>query len=215
MKGLIDIKNSILLEGLSEQEKQEILSTLCNTVNFKKGDIIFSAEKFENAIGVVQSGSAFAVSGGSGNLYMQNFKKGSVFGVASIFGNKETYVSTIVAKTACEILFINENELKNIFFKYPQTALNYITFLSNKIRFLNEKLSLISSPSCEDTVLKYLSLSADSNGYIQIPKNMTLLAKSLGLSRATLYRSLDNLQNSGIILKENNLIKVIKNEKID
>ena len=42
---------------------------------------------------------------------------------------------------------------------------------------------------------------------------MTLLAKTLGLGRATLYRSLDNLERDGIILRENNNIKVIKNEK--
>ena len=46
-------------------------------------------------------------------------------------------------------------------------------------------------------------------------KSMTLLASGLGLGRATLYRSLDTLQEKGIILRENNIVKVIKNEKTD
>ena len=81
------------------------------------------------------------------------------------------------------------------------------------MRFLNNKLCVISCLSAEDTVLTYLSSVKDNDGYAQIPKNMTLFAKMLGLSRASLYRALDILMQNGSILKENNKYKVIKNEK--
>lgn len=42
---------------------------------------------------------------------------------------------------------------------------------------------------------------------------MTRFAKTLGLSRATLYRALDILEKNGNIIKENNKLKVIKYEK--
>ena len=40
-----------------------------------------------------------------------------------------------------------------------------------------------------------------------------MLAKMLGMGRATLYRALDSLEAEGYIIKQNNLIKVIENEK--
>lgn len=132
------------------------------------------------------------------------------FGAAAVFGGDKTYVSTITAKSDCSILFITETQLKSIFESYPITAVNYITFLSDRVRFLNNKLCVISCMSAEDTVLTYLLNSCDSDGYANIPKNMTLFAKTLGLSRASLYRVLDNLEKSGNILKENKNIKVIK-----
>ena len=100
-----------------------------------------------------------------------------------------------------------------LFEKYPQTAINYITFLSEKVRFLNEKLNVVSCSGTENTVLKYLTSIADKNGEIQNFKNMSLVSKSLGISRASLYRALNDLEQNGYIIKENNYIKVIHYEK--
>ena len=182
-------------------------------IAFKKNEVIYSADRFPDAIGYVVSGYAVAVTNNGHNIHMRSFEKGCCFGVAAIFGGNENYVSTITAKSDTEILFVTENELKNIFLKYPQTSVNYIEFLSDKIRFLNKKLSVISCGSAEDTVLKYLQTVADSENNAIIPKSMTLLAKTLGMGRATLYRCLEGLEKQGIILRENNIIKVIENEK--
>ena len=207
------IENFFLFKGLEEKEKKNIIKGFNAPLSFKKGDIIYSATQFPDAIGYVVSGEAVAVTNNGHNVHMRTFEKGACFGVAAIFSGNENYVSTITAKSDSQILFISETELRNIFLENPKTAINYIEFLSGKIRFLNTKLSVISCGCAEDTVLKYLISVADSDNNAKIPKSMTLLAKTLGLGRATLYRSLDNLERDGIILRENNNIKVIKNEK--
>lgn len=209
----MDYSSFFLLNGLSNSEKKKITQEFCAPVKFKKGEIIYSDTVFNNAIGFIVSGSAFAVSNNQNETYLKTFEKNMCFGVAAVFGNQDNYISTITARSDCEILFITEPDLRQIFEKFPQTAVNYITFLSDKVRFLNNKLSIVSCMSAEDTVLTYLSGAADNDGYAKIPKNMTLFAKMLGLSRATLYRVLDTLEQDGNILKENNKLKVIKNEK--
>lgn len=209
----MDYSSFFLLNGLNEDEKNKITQKFCAPVKFKKGEIIYSDTVFNNAIGFIVSGSAFAVSNNQNETYLKTFKENMCFGVAAVFGNGERYISTITAYTDCEILFITEPDLRQIFEKFPQTAVNYITFLSDKVRFLNNKLSVVSCMNAEDTVLTYLSGATDSDGYATLPKNMTLFAKTLGLSRATLYRVLDTLEQNGTILKENNKLKVIKNEK--
>lgn len=208
------LKDFFLFEGLCEKERDEIIAGFSKPIHFKKGEIIYSAEAFPNAIAILASGKAFAVTNNEKSLHMKSFLPGTCFGAAAVFGG-EAYVSTIKAESDIKILFITEQELRNIFLKYPQTALNYITFLSDKIRFLNNKLGMLSCKSAEDTLLKYLYSATNSEGYAEIPKSMTLLSKMLGIGRATLYRGLDTLEESGLILRENNRIKVIKNEKID
>lgn len=209
----MDFSNLFLFEGLSCESINAITSTFPKGQSFKKGDIIYSADTFKNAIGFVLTGSVVAVANNHNEVLLKNFTQNMCFGVAAIFGGGNNYVSTITAKTDCEILFVNEEQLKNIFSEYPQVAINYITFLSNKVRFLNEKLRVISCMSAEDTILTYFSSVADNHGYANIPPNMTRFAKTLGLSRATLYRALDVLEKNGNIIKENNKLKVIKNEK--
>ena len=209
---MFDLKELFLFKDIPEAEIEKITHLLPKTVTYKKGEIIYSAEDFPNAIGFLVKGKAFAVASNDG-LHMNSFNQGTCFGAAAIFGDNSTYVSTIFAESDSEILFVTEDLLKKIFEINPKISLNYISFLSDKIRFLNKKIGLVSSSSAEEKVLKFLSYSADGDGYALLPKSMTLLAKMLGLGRATLYRCLDSLEANNIILRENNKIKVIKNEK--
>lgn len=205
--------NFFLLNGLNKQQICEICANFSPPVLFKKGDIVYSSQKFSNAIGYILKGVAVAKADNQNETHLKTFEKGMSFGAAAVFGNSEHYISTITAKTDLEVLFITENELLALFEKYPQTAVNYITFLSEKIRFLNKKLNVVSSSGTENTVFKYLTSLADKNGEILNFKNMSLVSKTLGISRASLYRALNDLEKSGYIIKENNYIKVIKNEK--
>ncbi len=209
---MFNYKKLFFLDSLNDAQKEQIISLFKSPVFFKGGEVIYSPERFYNALGFVCSGSAFAISNNSSEIYMQSFSAGDSFGAAAIFGGNERYVSTIIAKTDAYILFISEEELKNIFSSYPAAAVNYIEFLSNKVRYLNKKLNLISCRSCEDTLYKYLCSAANDDGDVFI-KNYTLLAKALGQGRATLYRCLDTLIAQGLIIKQKNIIKVIKNEK--
>lgn len=206
--------NLFLLDGLSNTEKEKIISSFPAAVKFKKGDTIYSSFEFTRAIALVVSGKASAQTNNAHRVVMKKFLPGMCFGAAAVFGG-ETFVSTVTADTDTEIQFITEDILISLFEKYPKTAINYITFLSDKIRFLNNKLSLLSCPSAESTVLKYLNSAADKDGYASLPESMTMLSKMLGLGRASLYRSLDSLEKNGHIIRENNKIKVINNEKTD
>lgn len=204
-----------LLDGLSDGEKEEIIASFPAAVKFNKGETIYSELNFSRAVALVISGGAVAATNNASGVVMKKFLPGMCFGAAAVFGGSEEYVSRVTAETETEIQFISEEFLTVLFKKYPQTAVNYIAFLSDRIRFLNNKLSVLSCQSAEDTVLMYLNSAADSDGYAFIPKSMTMLSKMLGLGRASLYRSLDSLEKNGHIIRENNKIKVINNEKTD
>ncbi len=203
------IKDLFLLRDISPKQQDAILKLLPETVFFKKGDVIYSANSFKNALGFIFKGSAHAVTDNKDCMFMKSFSDGSVFGAAAVFGNENSYISKIFADSNCEVLFIDEAILKVIFENYPQAAINYISFLSDKIRFLNQKLNMISCTNAEDTVYKYLLDNMDSENYVKLPVSLTLLANMLNLGRASLYRSLDSLESNGKIKREKNIIKVI------
>lgn len=205
------VEGCFLFDGLQKEEILQIEKTLSSPVSYKKGEIIYRGENFSPALGFVLKGKAFALSADS--LHMNSFTKGSCFGAAALFGGEKTYVSTIVAEQDTDLLFITEEQLKYIFAVFPKCSLNYISFLSDKVRFLNKKIGLVSTHGSEETLYKYLTSVTDSEGYALLPKSMTLLSKMLGIGRATLYRAIDSLEKSGRILRENNKVKVIKNEK--
>ncbi len=209
----MDYSKLFLFSGINAEAIAKITADFPKPRQYKKGEIIYSSKAFKNSLGFIVTGKAIAVSNNNNHTYLQKFSENMCFGAAALFGGDDSYVSTITAKTDVTILFISEQHLQRLFLKYPQTAVNYIAFLSDKVRFLNTKLRVISSNGAEDTVLTYLLNITDQSGYAQIPENMTTLAKMLGLSRASLYRVLDSLEQNGSILRENNKYKVIKNEK--
>ena len=208
-----DLKDFFLFYGLKQEDKDKIISSFSAECRFKKGETIYSAEKFSNAIGFIVSGSASAFTDNSNRMVMKKFSAGMSFGAAAVFSGEDRYVSTIIAEEDCVIRFITESELRGIFKEYPQIAVNYITFLSEKIRFLNKKLSIVSCGSTEDTVYRYLINCADEDGVVRLSVNMTVLSRMLGIGRASLYRSLDALENAGMISREKNFIRVKIYEK--
>lgn len=210
---MIRYDDFFLLNGLSGAEISEIISNFSKPLAFKKGETVYSKHKFSNAIGYIIKGEAVANSDNKNEAHLKTFQKGMSFGAAALFGGGNSYISTITAKTDLEVLFITEAELLRLFEKYPQTAVNYIAFLSEKVRFLNKKLNAVSSNGAENTVYKYLTSLADDGGEVKAFKNMTLVSRTLGISRASLYRALSSLEAQGCIIKENNKIKVIYDEK--
>lgn len=210
---MFEISQIFLLNNLPFELKTDIIKGFPKPILFKKGELIYSKEKFSNALAFVISGSAFAVSNNQNKIHLQTFCEGMCFGAGALFNNEKEYISSVFAKTNTKILFLEEEFLKNLFLNYPQVSINYIEFLTEKVRFLNKKLSIISCNDADDTLYNYLCGISNSENFAVIPTSMTILAKTLGISRASLYRALDNLIQSGKIIKKNNEIKVIKNEK--
>ena len=178
--------------------------TLSEPVTFKKGEIIYDENRFLKGIGIVLSGEARAVSL-NGDVPLSYFGQGKVFGAAAIFGDNKEYISRIEAVSDCAVQFIEQETLTKLFRADEQIAVNYISFLSSKIRFLNGKLSVMMQEGVDGKLYAYLNKLGDE-GY---SGKMTELSKILCIGRTSLYRSLENLEQNNLIVRKDGKIKVI------
>ncbi|MGN0521936.1 MAG: Crp/Fnr family transcriptional regulator [Eubacterium sp.] len=201
---MYNLKNLFLFDGLSDNEKKDIISSLSQSITFTKGQTIYNADSFENALGIFLSGRAQAV---GENILKKNFVEGDTFGAASMFGAGEKYVSEIITKTSSCVQFITENELRDIFEKYPATAVNYINFLSGRVRYLNQKIKLYTCKGAAQKLYLYLCSNADESNNVKI-SDMSSLAKLTSIGRTSLYRAMEELTDSGLIERNNKIIKV-------
>ena len=197
-------ENTFLFSGLSEQTKKTILSLLPDPEVFQRGEVIYSANRYQKAIGIVLEGKMSAM---GENILKRSFCEGDVFGAAALFSTDQNYSSEIIAQSRCKVQFIDEQILKELFKKYPECSLNYIAFLSDRARFLNQKIAQLSSRDSDSKLLCYLRANSNEFGEIEV-KNMSALCKMLGIGRTSLYRSIEELENKGLITKENNIIRV-------
>ncbi len=194
---LQSIENLFLFKGLNKADIDVIISHLPTPEKFSKGEEIYNHSKFNQAIGIILSGKAEAVDGG---LLKRSFVAGDVFGAAALFGNEDSYISRIIAKSDLEIQFIDENMLKGLFKSYPDTAVNYIEFLSQRVRFLNRRINLFSRKGASAKLYQFLSENADKNN-TYIADNMSKLAALTSIGRTSLYRAMDELTEAKMIEK--------------
>ena len=175
------------------------------------GEIIFSEKKCEKALGLIVSGGAVAKKKrADSEVVMSGFSEGDIFGAAALYSDSDKYTSEIssLAKHT-EVLFIPQRRMTELFSVNADAAIAYIVLLSNKIRYLNDKIDSFTSPNAFSKLCRYLCENNSTKG---IP--MQTLAKVLDMSRMTLYRNLEILVSCGAVRKDGKEIVVIDRSKL-
>ena len=200
--------NAFLFKGLTATETQKAQSYFESPVSFSKGDEIYKL----GYIGVLLSGKAVVKrKNNAGNsISLRTMASGEIFVSVSIFGDWKDGLSSIVAQGKCLVAYVCEEKFKALIFDFPQISLNYINFLSDRLRFLNQKLDIFTSDSTESKLFEFLSSIADDKGRAELQISMSELAHRLGVGRSSLYRDIDALTKSGLITRNNNVFIINK-----
>ena len=198
--------NVFLFRGLSDEEQTALLREAPPPERFEKGAIIYSAHRFRRAVGVVQRGEVLILRDAA---VLNRLDAGAVFGAAALYGEQEQYVTEIQAATACEIRFFDEALLRQWMQRDFRIAENYIGFLSDRIRFLNQRIASFTAGDTEQRVLTFLRQHTDESGLVTLPHSMSELSKMLDMGRTSLYRALDTLTANGQIRRDGKFIYIL------
>ena len=200
--------NCFLFEGLSDDEITQILNCFEKTVNINKGEQLYR----NGMIGIITSGCATIKRHNDVGdaITIRTISQNDLFGAASVFGSWKDGMSSITAKTPCEILYISEEKFCDVLKQYPQISINYITYLSDRIRFLNRKLDAFTAKSTEERLYEYLLSQADCDGNISLGFGMAELARRLQVGRTSIYRDIESLESKKLINRNGHNFKIIK-----
>lgn len=181
----------------------------CERIKYKSGEWIFSSKRNENKIGFIEKGKAVVLSEDADrSVILRNLYSGDVFGVSTVFSSTDGFVSNIIAKSPCTILFIDAELLKKLLEEDKNIMFNYIQFLSQRIQMLNKRISCFTAGSSEKRLYFFLEGLASSDSTLDLDISMTTLSEMLDIGRASLYRAFDKLEKDGLIIKEGKKIKI-------
>ena len=82
---------------------------------------------------------------------------------------------------------------------------NYLRYLTGRIRFLSGRLQSLAQTGSEGKLIRYLLANGRSGS---ITCSSTELARRLGISRASLYRAFEPLEEGGLIIREGKTIRI-------
>ncbi len=206
------VKGCCLFTGLSDGQLDEILSSPQITVSsYKKHEPIFTPLSYMRSLAIITKGETDVYKQtDKGPLFLSILSSGGVFGMAALFYEKNCFITICSASTDCSVCFIPKEYLERIFIRHPNVAKNYIVVLSQKIHYLNAKITNLSSPSPAARLLSYLqALDGGSDGKVNLPVSMSELSKVLSLGRTSLYNAFDELSENGVIKREGKIIHIL------
>lgn len=169
-----------------------------------------AGEKYEikNAMAVIYRGKAEIY---KKKAFLKKAEPPSVLGLATLFDNSQTYISTVIAKTEATLLVFNQTTVEKMIRESPEFSHRLIVLFSEKIRYLNRRIDFYTSEGAEGKLHEFLQASAkgeDGEKTVEIP--MSKLSEILDIGRASLYRALLSLEEKGQIKKQGKKIILIK-----
>lgn len=199
----LDQKLHILEKGLVQEYRAE--------------EILLSTREPPQGLAVLLDGSAQILSGDEGRpALLRTITAGDSFGAASLFSRERNYRTCVRALQACRVFYIPALLVQEIFLKEPAVAQNYIAFLSDRVSFLNRKITAFTAGSVlERLVLYLLHLPLGSDGSWELNTSYGELSEQLGVGRASLYRAMDSLCAAGYIERDKKTVTPLQLEKLE
>lgn len=200
------LKNTRIFKDADEKVLASVLNTYGKSVSYSKNDIVFSNENYSPVICIIIKGEARV---SKGETVISHLKNGEIFGAAFLYNQSYEFENTVTALTPLKVVIIEKCGVDELIKCDSSISFNYISYLSERIGFLNSKIEGYTKPSAEEKLMLYLKKNADiSNGKCEISVSMTELSHVLQISRASLYRVIENLEQQGKIYRDGKKIYV-------
>ena len=216
MNSTIDRKNTDvvskhpLFAGTSREALDRALSS-GEVRAFRKGDVLNEGDP---DLYFLVKGRAKVVGTERGAYVTRTvLQPGSVFGAAQLFSGTGK-MSSVVALPNVSCLVFPKEAVERFLHEDSAFAMNYVVFLSDRIRFLNRRISSFTAGHGENMLAAYLlSLPGVEDGAtLKLKLSMTSLASLLGVTRPTLYRAFSFLEESGAIQKNGMTVLILSKE---
>jgi CRP/FNR family cyclic AMP-dependent transcriptional regulator len=197
-----------LLEGVSEQDVQQLLS-IARRRTFDRGEVVFHEHDPADTLHLIDKGR-FAVRAttplGDTTIFAV-LGPGDMFGELALLGGPgEQRSATVAALESGQTRSVHRMDFERLRKQHPDTAEVLIAILSGQVRRLSRHLVEAMYVSADKRVLRRLSEMAalyagadGGGGPVTIPLTQDDLAGLAGTARATVNRVLGEEQERGIV----------------
>jgi len=167
---------------------------------FKKGDKIARQGDTVNELYILLKGSAITemISDVGTVLNIETIKAPNSLAPALLFADDNRFPADVVALEDCEIILISKDSIMKQFTCNEEFLQGFVTFNSNRVHFLSERLKLLSTKTIKGKLAQYI-LIRTNNMQFTLDRNQSELAEYFGVTRPSLSRSLSEMIDEGII----------------
>lgn len=204
------LKKTKIFESADEKLLKNVLKDYGKAMSYSKNEIVFSKENYSPVICIIIKGEARV---SKGETVISHLKDGEIFGAAFLYNSNYDFENTVTALTPLKVVIIDKIGIDTLIKNDNSVSINYISYLSERIGFLNSKIEGYTQSSAEEKLLLYLQNNCDNtDGKCEIYVSMTELSRVLHISRASLYRVIEALEKQGKICRDGKKIYLKGND---
>ena len=198
-----EIKMAVsFFEGLADELKPKVLF-------FAKGDTIFKQKDNVTNIFHIQSGRIQLIRNTIDGtpIILHTGQQGETIAEASLFSSH--HHCSAVATLASEIHAVNKQALLQYLEDKPEKMKNLLALFAGQVRDLRAINEIKNIRSANERILTFIRNNTNDNKEIILESSLKDIAYKIGLAHETFYRELKNLEDSGIISKDEKMIKLV------
>jgi len=194
---LNEIKNCDFFKGLSEDDIANLLFSSPGALRqYKEGDYVARQGEVCDKIAIMVKGSVYSVmiNDYGKELILTDIHSPSMLGYTYLFASDNKFNVNIIAKTACDIYFIEKEKLLALLHNNPVFMQSYMRGMSDTSMKVFKRLFELNLNKLKQRLLSYMEQ------HDELPKQAEL-AKQLGVTRPSLSRAIAELKRDGLIKK--------------
>lgn len=195
---------SALFSGCDEKRYHVYAQTL-TPVNMIKGQLLTQKQE-RPKIGLLLDGN-IDVCTHNGVLIM-TISSGEYFEIDPLYSNIRPELPIYMrARSAGSMTFINKEDLTKLIQSDHVIAMNYIGLLSDQLQGLVCRFVQVTAPTPSTALGLYL-LRTERGHEVRLQNGLAGLARRLNVSRATLYRALADLEETGLVMHHEKILYI-------
>lgn len=212
--------HSELFKNIPTKKIQTLLSQINYSIKeYDNNEILFWEDSPCNELSIVIKGSIRIESiNYSGKVFIvRQIGKNEIFGEGLIFSDKNYYpVNVIAQEMSTKVLHLKKSEILKLFQINQMISANFISILSNKMTFLNQKVRLLALSTIRQKISLYLLEKYKENMSFEIPilTSKKNIADLFAIARPSLSRELMAMKSEGIIDYDLNFFYIKDLEKL-
>ncbi|MCP3894136.1 MULTISPECIES: Crp/Fnr family transcriptional regulator [Bacteroides] len=207
-----------LFQGLCHEDFSKILEKVkLHFLKYKAGDVIMESRSSCDQLIFLLKGEISSMTTSQDETYtiVEHAEAPYVIEPHALLGMNINYASSYVARTEVNAISISKSFVLNALLNYDIFRLNYMNFISNRAQALYAQLWQEAPLDLIDKIVRFLHMHIEKpQGEKIIKVKMEDLASYLDDTRLNVSKTLNILQESGLLLLRRKEIVIMDTEKL-
>lgn len=199
-------KSILIFSSLDEQQLPKVLDLVVHREYKKGGTLVLEGEAMDSLF-IINEGQvkAYTMTQDGHEQILHIFSEGDFFGEKNLLRHQTSNYS-VEALEETHVCLINKRDFQTVVKEYPDIALKVMEKLSERLDRLENTVETMGMRTVEARVNSVILEFADKYGkphskgiMIDLPLNREGIANYIGLTRETVSRKMNLLQEEGIL----------------